>query len=775
MKTRGDMIADKPLADIGGKGLFVKEVDAALLDGRIDIAVHSLKDIPSKLAEGVELRAFLPRDDPRDVLVLPLGLEEADGSKPIGCSGGRRRVQARRLFPGREIRLIRGNVLTRLSKLDTGGYGALILAAASLLRLKLDGRIGRFFGPDEMVPAAGQGIIAVCARAGCGADYLAALDDADSRVSAFAERAFVRALDGGCGAPIAAFSERSGATITLRGLYAEAESEEGGFVTGSLTGAADKPEELGRRLAARLLTDYCAARGVSKGKVTLVGAGPGDAGLLTLKGAAALDKAEVVLYDNLAGRGVLARIPASAASVYVGKEAGRHSLPQADINFLLLRHAAEGRNTVRLKGGDPFLFARGAEELDLLREAGIPFEVIPGVPSALAVPAYAGIPATRRGLCSAVHIVTAHQQDGGQAGGIDYEALVRSGGTLVFLMGVSALGAIRKGLLNAGLPGATPAAVIERGSTAKQRKVVSDIENICRDAADAHLASPAVTIAGEAAAVGRELSWFERKPLFGLRIAVTRPADRASALSALLADEGAEVIEIPAIRTAPLADCGELRRELEALGRNEGKLAGGGRTWFAFTSPFGADAFFERLLSYGLDARVLGGTRFAAIGRATAEALLRHGIIADLVPDVHSGAALGALLAAALTKADRVILPRSAIAGAELPNALAAAGLPFTCIAVYETLTAPRQNDPHLLDMLTEGLDWVAFTSASAAAGFMRIAGRERCRAMREHGVKALCIGAKTEEAARKAGFETLTARNATLEDMAEALVRFAQ
>jgi uroporphyrinogen III methyltransferase/synthase len=850
MKTRGDVVLDRPLESIGGKGLFIKELDRALLDGEIHAAVHSLKDIPASVEKGIRIKSFLRRDDPRDALVLPAGETEADMSRPLGCSGGRRRSQLQKLFPGWEIRPVRGNVLTRLQKLDGGEYGALVLAAASLQRLSLTHRISRLFSVEEIIPAAGQGIIAVCAKDEDASACFDAIDDAESRVAALAERAFVRALDGGCGAPIAAYAEVSGGSggvMTVRGLYAEAESAD--FVTGNVSGQVTESEELGKELAVKLLIEYHRKTGAKTGKVTLLGAGPGDPGLLTVKAREALGEADIVLYDNLAGRGVIARIPAGAKTVYVGKKAGNHTVRQDEINFLLLKEAAAGKNVVRLKGGDPFLFARGGEELELLSRAGIPFDVIPGVSSALAVPAYAGIPATHRSFCSQVHIVSAHLKDGSE--GMNYRALVEGGGTIIFLMGASALKSICDGLLEAWMGPDTPAAIVEQGSTAKQKKVVSTVARLYGDALEAGIAPPAITIVGGVCALSQRFSWFERKPLSGVRIGVTRPASRPARLSALLAAEGAEVVEIPSIETRAIKETDALKQALLSLRGGE---------WFAFTSPAGVEVFFDKILEYGFDVRALAESRFAAIGRTTAGELARRGIIADFVPETFSGKALGQGLADTITrgkcgvlgerlfqrrslwpgrselhgsqrlhlapaegdkphsglplsdapaahwtrgtmplggvtggKAPRrggsvgpegrsvggdfpplyptVILPRSRIAGADVTEALTAAGVGFVDIPIYDAAPPPHRDDPYFIELVTEGLDWLTFTSASTVRGFLQIAGEERAAALRAGGLRALCIGRQTAEVALRAGFDVVTAKNATLEDMVNAIL----
>lgn len=256
MKTTGDKILDRRLDQIGGKGLFVKELDQALMDGRIDLSVHSLKDMPMEVSPGLPLVAFSKREDPRDVLVFPEGMEPVEGagipdlSKPFGCSSRRRSLQLAKIYPGSRVESVRGNVLTRMSKLESGTFCALVLARAGLVRLGLAGRIGRVFSPEEMIPAAGQGILAIQGRAGEPHDYLDAVEDADSRAAALAERAFVRELDGGCSSPIAAYARISGSELLLDGLYYD-EDQERSFI-GRDSGPVEAAEELGRRLADRL-------------------------------------------------------------------------------------------------------------------------------------------------------------------------------------------------------------------------------------------------------------------------------------------------------------------------------------------------------------------------------------------------------------------------------------------------------------------------------------------------------------------------------------------
>ncbi|MDR2633533.1 MAG: hydroxymethylbilane synthase [Treponema sp.] len=756
MKTRGDLLLDTALDTQGGKGLFIKEVNRALLDGRVDLAVHSLKDLPMDLEEQLRIGAYSTREDPRDALILPKGRVEPDKGKPIGCSSQRRRLQLARLFPDWRIAGIRGNVLTRLEKLDQGEYGALVLAVAGLKRLGLEERIHRIFTVSEILPAAGQGTLAVVIRDAPGllAELVHSINSPESQICAEAERSFVRTLNGGCGTPIAAYAVLEGDTLHLTGLYCPDEPVPGGasILRGHSTGAKTEGKHLGALLAVRLMAQHHAAR---PGKLWLLGAGPGDPGLLTVKAERVLQKAQVVLFDRLVGKGILAQIPAQAERIYVGKKPGRHCLAQEDINRLIVKHVSRGKQVVRLKGGDPFLFGRGGEELEGLKEAGIPFEVVPGISSALGVPAYFGIPLTHRDYSSAVHIVTGHRK-GEEARPIPYRALVQAGGTLIFLMGFSALEEICMGLLHAGLDPQTPGAILEQGTTAKQRKLLSRVSCLPVEAYQAGIKAPAVIVIGQVCALAPGFSWIEAKPLGGLRIGVSRPLGKESRLSELLADAGAEVIPIPAIQTVPLQETPLLEQVLPGLSS---------RDWLAFTSAEGVEVFFAKLRAAQRDIRSLGGIRFAAIGGATSAALEARGLLVDLVPDLSNGRSLGMALARAMQSGERVIIPRSRIGTDEVLKPLKAAGIALVDIPVYDTLPAAGYQDPLYGELLLEGLDWVTFTSVSTVEGFREIAGAGRIR-----GIKALCIGRQSAAAAAGYGMETLVAAQACMESMVETL-----
>ncbi|HIW50272.1 MAG TPA: uroporphyrinogen-III C-methyltransferase [Candidatus Blautia intestinavium] len=487
------------------------------------------------------------------------------------------------------------------------------------------------------------------------------------------------------------------------------------------------------------------------GKVWLVGAGPGDAGLFTLKGCEVLKKAEVVVYDSLVGQGVLTKIPDSARRIYVGKRADKHTVPQEQINEILLEEAKKGYRVVRLKGGDPFLFGRGGEELELLTENQIPYEVVPGVTSPLAVPAYNGIPVTHRDFCSSLHIITGHRR-AGQEYDIDFEALVRTKGTLVFLMGVASLGDICRGLLDAGMDPAMPAAVLQKGTTAGQKRIVSDIENLPEEAARQGVETPAVIIVGKVCALADTFAWYEKLPLAGWKVLVTRPKNRSSRTSELLREKGAEVLELPSIQTAALKDQSLLAQALEKMDSYQ---------WAVFTSPTGADVFFEEMKNQKKDIRCLHGVKLAAIGQGTRAALEARGLLVDLVPDVYDGDSLGKALAERLQGGERILIPRARKGNENLVRILESRGAAVDDIPTYETVYESSSLIDLRKELESESIDCAVFTSASTVRGFV-----ESTKGADYSGLTAACIGKQTQAAADAFGMETYVSERAAIDDL---------
>ena len=502
-----------------------------------------------------------------------------------------------------------------------------------------------------------------------------------------------------------------------------------------------------------------------KGKVWLAGAGPGDASLLTLKAARLIEKADVIVYDALISAETLSRIPEKKEVIYVGKHAGDHPVPQEEINRILVREAEKGKQVLRLKGGDPFVFGRGGEELELLIRAGIPFEIVPGVTSAAAVPAYAGIPVTHRDYASSFHVITGHARKGGRVD-LDFPALVRLKGTLVFLMGLSAMEFLLNGLTEAGMDPDTPAAVLENGTCAGQRRVTATVGTLKEASDRAGIKTPAIIVVGKVCALSSQMHWAEDRVLGGRQFLVTRPRQSSSSLAERLRDLGAQVIEMPAIRTEPICPNRRLREALETFGTHADQ------EWLVFTSPAGADLFFDQLMELGMDLRSLlvrgAEVRIAAIGSGTAAALRKRGLIPDLVPRVYSAAALGEALAETAAEGSRITVARAEKGSEELLPPLLKAGLDVDDIPLYRTLyeTHPLLKD-RIRELLEQGrIDAVTFTSASTVRGFT---GAVECADYT--GIRAVCIGEQTAAEAAKYGIQIQVSDQASMDAMVGKIV----
>lgn len=483
--------------------------------------------------------------------------------------------------------------------------------------------------------------------------------------------------------------------------------------------------------------------------VTLVGAGPGGRALLTIAGAEAIRQAEVAVYDRLVSEDILALLPEDAERINVGKESSHHPVPQPEINSILARYGKSGKNVVRLKGGDCYLFGRGGEECEYLLEQGVPFRVIPGVTSALAVPAFAGIPVTHRDFCSSVHIITAHAKKDGPLK-IDYERLVKLRGTLVFLMGVTALKEICGGLVTAGIDPCLPAAVIENGARPQQRKLVSTVYQLPEAAREMGLKSPAVIVVGKVCGLSDRLDWFTPLSLHGRTLVVTRPKGRAGTLSARLRALGAEVLECPCIETVLRGDLSPLDLALACP-----------HDWAVFTSPAGVELAVRALRALGRDLRALYGMRLAAVGRGTAEALEKFGLAADLIPAQYDGVHLAEALKEELRPGGSALLLRASGGGEALPELLRNAGIAVSDIAVYDTVFRTEGAEGLQKRLSAKTVDAAVFASGSAVRGFARMA--EGCDIS---GLPAICIGAQTAAVAGEHHMAVYTAKAATIDSL---------
>lgn len=500
----------------------------------------------------------------------------------------------------------------------------------------------------------------------------------------------------------------------------------------------------------------------STGKVWLVGAGPGDPGLLTVRGAELVSGADVIFLDALASPDTIRNARADALIFDAGKRAGHHRMTQDEINAALVEHAREGRMVVRLKGGDPFVFGRGGEEGAYLREHGIDFEVVPGVTSAIAGPAYAGIPVTFRGLSTSCSFITGHESDESEE--IDWQALAASASTLVFLMGLGRLESICTNLRSAGLSEKTPVAVISRATTPRQRTVTGDLETIVDRVDEARLPTPALIVVGRVVELREPLRWFDMKPLFGKRIAVTRARAQASGLVTLLGRAGAAVLESPTIEVVPPDSWESVDAAIDRLDK---------RKWLVFTSVNSVEFFFERLHATGRDSRALHGNAIGAVGTKTAEALSLRGIRADLVP----ARATSADLAASILERDAqptILMFRASEGSDDLLDAVGKAGGTAELVVTYRTVPATASVDLLRTAVDQHDLDAVTFTSASTVANFVDALGDDRKSSFFADGPAIFSIGPRTTAAIREAGGEAIVeADEASIESLADAVIAY--
>ena len=481
--------------------------------------------------------------------------------------------------------------------------------------------------------------------------------------------------------------------------------------------------------------------------VYLVGAGPGDPGLLTARALELIAAADVIVHDRLIPVTALDGARADVELLYAGKEGGGPSVSQEEIAQLLVEHGAAGREVVRLKGGDPFVFGRGGEEAELLRDAGVPFEVVPGITAGVAAPAYAGIPVTHRDAASAVAFVTGHEDPAKEDTALDWPALAAFPGTLVVYMGVRTLEAISQALIAGGRSPTQPAAIVERGTLPRQRVVVATLATIASVAAREGIRAPAISVFGEVAALHERLDWLTARPLADRTVAVTRARAQSSGLAGRLRELGAVVVEAPAIRIAPIdGPAPDLARyDLVCL-----------------TSPTGVRLLFDRLRTAGRDARALAGATVAAIGPGTARALEQHGVIADIVPERF--VAEGLVEALAEVPVTRALIARAAVARDVLPDALRARGAQVDVLELYKTVAEPL-SQPQRDEVA--GADYVTFTSSSTVEFFFEQAGDVAAQRAR-----LISIGPVTSDALRARGHEPdVEAERHDIDGLVDALV----
>ena len=668
-----------------------------------------------------------------DVIVTKDGtlLKDLKPGSVVGTGSLRRELQIKKINPLIRVKLIRGNVQTRLRKLEEGQYDAIVLAAAGLDRLELsDENQWKFehLSSEVCLPAAGQAILAVESRNGDLREVLNAIHDKHTWVELCAERAFLKAIGGSCNAPAAGLAHLDeNGVLQMDALFAP-DQKHYRRVSGTLeTGFdGDKGVRLGEELAEKLM----------QGKVWLVGAGPGNMDLVTQKCLRCIRQADVIIYDSLATDSLLNEARMDAELIYAGKRSDHHHLRQWETNALLIEKAKEGKNVVRLKGGDPFIFGRGGEEAQELRAAGIEYEIVCGVSSCYGAPAYAGIPVTHRDHASSFHVITGHEGNHKSGTVLDYATLAKEEGTLVFLMGLKNLPSIASNLIANGKDPKTPAAVIQEGTTARQRVVTGTLERIAEIAEEEQIKTPAITVVGDVVTLQKEIKWVDSKPLYGTRVLVTATEQMSRHLCEVLEEEGAEAVAFSLIETEPL--------HTEAIEKMAGEIES--YSWIVLTSNNGVRIFFDALRKQGKDVRSLADLKFAVIGAATKEELEKHGIFADFVPSRYSSRELAAEWIPTLRADEKVLLARAEEASEELSDALKEAGIDYEDVALYHTAVDQRKSEE--LNRILPQVDYVTLCSASAVRAYVSMLNEVG----RQSDPRIICIGPVTERAAKAAG-----------------------
>lgn len=742
--TKGDKELHKSLDSFGGKGVFTKEIEDKLLDGSIDLAVHSAKDLPMELEKGLEIGALLKREDARDVLVTRKE-QKTDSAMVIGTSSLRRELQIKEIYPNVRVRSIRGNVPTRIEKLRKGEYDGIILAAAGLKRLGLEKELDlqyEYFSVETFVPAAGQGILAIECRENSLKEVLEALNEEDTRLAFEAERAFLASMGGGCNAPCGIYCKKMDIGFMLYGMYGE-----GGGSPKYIKKRVEKEQELSNQI-------NTIAKELLIKKVSIVGAGPGKEELLTQKALQCIKKADVIIYDNLISPSILNEAKISGKLIYVGKRAGTHYMKQEEINQLIIKYALEGKYVVRLKGGDPFIFGRGAEEAQALSLQGIPFEIVSGVSSAYSVPAFANIPVTHRNVASSVHIITGREGNHKEIPTIDYETVAKQEGTLVFLMGLSHLRDITQGLIAGGKEATTSVAVIQSGGGARQKVVVGALENIVEKSIEAQLTTPAIIVVGEVVNLREEIGKEAILPLTGKRVLLTGTRQMVGKIKQELELKGAEGVAISLVETC----------DVEQEGQEEVLSSLEGYQWGVFVSPSGVNSFFNRLKKYKIDRRKLAHIKFAVVGEATAKALEEQGYFYDFMPSKYTSKDLAKEWIPTLSKKDTVLFVRGKNGADYLERKLQEKGISFQDVFLYETKQDTRRAEElnrHIVEA-----DYVVVSSGSGARALRDMLNQETLK------VKFIAIGPETNKVLEEVGFtEAIVSKEASPRGIVKAIL----
>ena len=679
------------------KDLFVKEIEREMLENKIDLAVHSLKDMPQVTPNGLLNASFPIREDNRDVLVSRNGkkLEELPENAIVGTGSTRREKEILNLRRDVQIKSIRGNIHTRLKKLDDGEYDAIVLAAAGLKRVGLEDRITQYFRENEFIPAPGQGILCIQCRENDNKirTLLEEINDDEVKLMCQAEREFSRIFDGGCHTPIGCSSKIDGENLTLKGMFYESDTR----ILKEITGKKYDAEKLAQELAEKIKRVVKMEKNKVKGKVYISGAGCGDEQLITLKLKNILEKADCVIYDRLVNPNILQYSKPGAELIYMGKENTEGGELQLKINQTIVEKAFENAIVLRLKGGDPFVFGRGGEEIEALLAENIEFEVIPGITSSIAVPAYAGIPVTHRGVNTSFHVFTGHTKiDGSEH---DFSTIAKLDGTLIFLMGLGNLEKIVENLVENGKKVDTPVAIIKDGTTSKQKTYTGTLGTIVEIVKENNVKSPVIIIIGEVVNLREKMQWFEKKVLSGKNILVTRNKEKQKKVADKINELGGQAVSLPLINI----EYNEF--EMPDLSQYGAIL---------FNSANSVIGFMNKIK----DMRQLANVKIGVVGTKTAEEMENYKIIPDFYPKEYTVERLAAESVKFTNPNERVLFVVSNISPVDTEKYDKLYGRKYEKVVVYSTEQVKIEEEK--VEREVRKSDILMFLSSSTFESFVK-------------------------------------------------------
>lgn len=679
------------------KDLFVKEIEREMLENKIDLAVHSLKDMPQVTPNGLLNASFPIREDNRDVLVSRNGkkLEELPENAIVGTGSTRREKEILNLRRDVQIKSIRGNIHTRLKKLDDGEYDAIVLAAAGLKRVGLEDRITQYFRENEFIPAPGQGILCIQCRENDDKirTLLEEINDDEVKLMCQAEREFSRIFDGGCHTPIGCSSKIDGENLTLKGMFYEEDTR----ILREITGKKYDAKILAQKLAEKIKRVVKMGKNKVKGKVYIAGAGCGDEQLITLKLKNILEKADCVIYDRLVNPNILQYSKPGAELIYMGKENTEGGELQLKINQTIVEKAFENAIVLRLKGGDPFVFGRGGEEIEALLAENIEFEVIPGITSSIAVPAYAGIPVTHRGINTSFHVFTGHTKiDGSEH---DFSTIVKLDGTLIFLMGLGNLEKIVENLVENGKKVDTPVAIIKDGTTSKQKTYTGTLGTIVEIVKENNVKSPVIIIIGEVVNLREKMQWFEKKVLSGKNILVTRNKEKQKRVADKINELGGQAVSLPLINI----EYNEF--EMPDLSQYGAIL---------FNSANSVIGFMNKIK----DMRQLANVKIGVVGTKTAEEMENYKIIPDFYPKEYTVERLAAESVKFTNPNEKVLFVVSNISPVDTEKYDKLYGRKYEKVVVYSTEQVKIEEEK--VEREVRKSDILMFLSSSTFESFVK-------------------------------------------------------